>query len=215
MTESYVEKLLKLSEPELGTFTGPSNYPNYIPPQLRYQHSALLALKNGFYVFDSALHIYPAGILTIPGEISIEDWNRPTLWKDTFKGKADKCHCFAEDLFGEQYAFTDKEIVCFDPETGESFPIADSLEEWAQKILEEPGVRTGSELAKAWQQEQGPLPPGMRLVPTTPFVLGGDYSVDNLYQSEAVAAMRRRGRQAQMIKELPEGSKLLFDTDDY
>lgn len=46
----------------------------------------------------------------------------------------------------------------------------------------------------------------MRLVPKTPFVLGGGYNLDNLYALEASESMRYRGSIATQLRDLPDGA---------
>jgi hypothetical protein len=44
------------------------------------------------------------------------------------------------------------------------------------------------------------------LIPKVPFVLGGEYSVDNLYDADAVSALLYRGDVAAQIRHLPDGA---------
>lgn len=60
----------------------------------------------------------------------------------------------------------------------------------------------------SWQEANGPLPAGSRLVPKQPFVLGGPFERDNLYVGDAVEAMCFRGDMARQIAELPDGASL-------
>jgi hypothetical protein len=69
-------------------------------------------------------------------------------------------------------------------------------------------------LAHEWQQQNGPLPPGIRLVPKIPFVLGGEYRVDNLYAADCWRAMRCYGHIATQIHDLPEGAGVSFEPID-
>jgi hypothetical protein len=47
-------------------------------------------------------------------------------------------------------------------------------------------------------------------MPKIPFVLGGKYSLDNLYALAAVSGMKTRGNIARQIKDLPDGSRVEF-----
>ncbi|WP_163505153.1 SMI1/KNR4 family protein [Fodinicola acaciae] len=131
----------------------------------------LLALANGFYAFESALHVFPSGL---GGDhINIETWNGPDLWRGLFQGMADHILFFAEDIFGEQFGIKNNKICSFNPETGETEEIASSLEEWAESILADYNMMTGYSLGSEWQRVNGSLPFNQRLLPKIPFILNG------------------------------------------
>lgn len=138
--------------------------------------------------------------------MTLEAWNNHALWKDEFDGLADEVFCFAEDVFGVQFAVEGDKIVTFDPETGDRHGFADGIDEWAGMIVDRYRPLTGFPLAHEWQLTRGPLEPGHRLLPKVPFVMKGEYSVENLYASEAVIGMRARGSIATQIRDLPDGT---------
>lgn len=47
----------------------------------------------------------------------------------------------------------------------------------------------------------------------SPFVMGGDFSLDNLYVADAVEGMRLRADIADKIKNLPDGTQVKFSLD--
>jgi hypothetical protein len=61
-----------------------------------------------------------------------------------------------------------------------------------------------------WQVENGAIPQGKRLMPKIPFVLGGKYSLDNIYALDSVSAMKSRGNLALQLRDLPDGTKVEF-----
>ncbi len=162
--------------------------------------------KNGFYAFESALHFLPAGCQA--SCIDLETWNRDDSWR---KGYAEAAHgylFFAEDIFGVQFALSKKGIRKFDPETGEAEAFASTIDKWAARILEDYEYETGYALAKEWQEQYGPLPSGQRLLPKTPFVLGGEYKVKNLYAADALKGMEFRADMWRQIRDLPDGAEV-------
>lgn len=165
---------------------------------------SLLGIKNGFYAFESALHIYS----TKSGgqEHNIIKWNSTELWRNEYGKLTEGCVFFAEDVFGNQFCLKDNSLYVFDAETGELEPFAASLDDWAGKILADYSLWTGHKLAHEWQQLHGPLPIGSRLLPKIPFVMGGDFVVTNLYDVEAAKGMRFRACIATQIHDLPDGS---------
>jgi hypothetical protein len=170
----------------------------------------VLRARNGFYAYESALLVRPLQSERPP--LGSFEWNASELWKCEYELPTD-CFCFAEDLFGGQYCISGAKIRSFNPETGtldEEWP---SLEAWAAEILARRNFRTGHALAHAWQMKNGPLTPGMRLLPKIPFLSGGQYDVENLYAIEDVKGMRLRAHVARQIRDLPDGSQIVFKTD--
>jgi hypothetical protein len=166
----------------------------------------LLTMRNGFFCFDAALHVFPSG----GGDMPLERWNSSTLWRDAYGDMADEYWFFAEDVFGNQFGIAEDKVVSFDAETAEVEQVADTVEEWASKILEDYDYLTGHSLGYAWQDNYGRLPVGRRLAPKRPFVAGGEFEVDNLYALDAVKAMRWRGDLARQIRDLPDGAPIEF-----
>jgi hypothetical protein len=92
--------------------------------------------------------------------------------------------------------------------------VADSIEAWANRIVSSYNVETGWSLSSEWQRQNGPLPRGKRLMPRTPFFLGGGYAAQNLWAGDAVEGMRFKAELAVQTRGLPEGAnvKLRFAT---
>ncbi len=167
-------------------------------------------MKNGFYAFESALHVFPSGI--VKEGYSIEEWNDPDKWIKGYKHLMEDLWFFAEDIFGEQFAINlNEENICrFNPETAGCEKIAGNFEEWAKVILDDYNVETGYPLAHEWQALYGPLAAGHRLVPKTLFILGGKFDIDNLVSRDAVKGMSWRADIVLQIHHLPDGSKIRF-----
>lgn len=205
---SAIAKLLRISGPAL--IDGPARLPDAlgagtaVPASLR----RMLAQRNGFYAFEAALHVLPAG--EAAGVMDLASWNAPTLFRGHYGDLAGGYVFFAEDIFGGQFAFAGDAIVSFDPETGQAEPLARDLEGWAQRLLDDYPYLTGHELAHAWQKAHGRLAPGIRLLPKRPFVLGGRFELANLYAQGAVQGMRLRGDLARQLRDLPDGAKVQF-----
>jgi len=166
----------------------------------------VLRRRNGFFAFESALHVFPAG----PGSEGYElvRWNEDNLWRGEYGDLAQGFLFFAEDIIGSQFALRSGRLFRFDPETGESEEIGASLEEWATLILSDYEYETGYPLAHEWQREHGRLPPSQRLVPTIPLVLGGDLELKNVHACDAVEGMQQRACIARQIRDLPDGATI-------
>lgn len=210
---SYLEKLISHASSPLS-----SNEPILSPRLLALagnlagELTGLLSRKNGFYALESALHVLPAQ--SSPGSMGLDQWNDESLWRGDYQGFTDRCLFFAEDIFGGQFCIMDGSIYTFDPETGAKENLAYSLEGWAQAVVTDYNVLTGFPLAHSWQEENGLLPPGKRLLPKVPFVAGGEFKLENLYLSDAVEGMKFRAHLANQIKDLPDGAQINFNIVD-
>ena len=165
-----------------------------------------LQKKNGFYAFEAALHVLPAQ--AGGPDMGLSDWNSEQLWIHEYGGLAKGLVFFAEDIFGCQFCMKADGIYQFDPETAATERLGSNLDDWADAILHNYSYLTGYPLAHEWQELNGVIAPGFRLVPKQPFFAGGEFSVQNLAPLSAVAAMRMRGRIAVQIKDLPDGAKI-------
>ncbi|WNM35439.1 hypothetical protein RKE30_36300 [Streptomyces sp. Li-HN-5-11] len=174
--------------------------------------NALLGRVNGFYAFESALHVFPVN--STGPSAGLQEWNASGLWRDTYGDMANEYLFFAEDIFGGQFAIKDEVIYSFDPETGESSPIAESLEGWADAILGDYEFLTGFPVAHEWQSLNGAIEDGSRLIPKRPFVLGGEFSAGNMYVLDSVKTMRLRGDLAVQLRDLPDGATVKFKIVD-
>lgn len=174
--------------------------------------ASILTQTNGFYGFESALHVFP--FAAHAGNHGIDSWNAPDLWRNHYGGITDGFLFFAEDIFGGQFGIKDEVVCSFDPETGESSEVARSIDEWAGKLLDDYSFITGYPIAHQWQTINGALAAGSRLVPKLPFVLGGEYALANLVAMEAVEGMRFRGHLAVQIRDLPDGASITFNIVD-
>lgn len=198
---------------KLVSIGGNSLYPlQALDPKIPLVLSPLFELKNGFHAFESALHVFPSG--SGEAHLSSQQWNSHELWRAEYEDVADECWFFAEDVFGGQFFVNSDGFGLFDPETGSMEHLCRTLEEWSSRLLQDFDYLTGYSVAHTWQQRHGTLGPGIRLVPKTPFVCGGTFSIDNLSAMDAVKGMRVRANLARQIRDLPDGAQIQFETSE-
>jgi hypothetical protein len=166
----------------------------------------LLGRRNGFVAFESALVVRPAGPVSALHDLA--SWNDPDIWKRALPVPPIDLLCFAEDIFGEQFALSRDAVVRLNPETGEAETYARDLDDWAGRILNDYEVEVGYPLARDWQKKNGPIPLGSRLVPKIPFVMGGTFDLGNLYLCGEVEGMRVRAEIASQLRGVPDGTKV-------
>ena len=169
-------------------------------------YAEMLAVRNGFYAFEGALHVFPSASYHV--EIGIEEWNSEELWRGEYKGLADGLLFFAEDVLGCQFAINGDGVQTFNIETGSSEKMAEDLESWADAILADYDLHAGWSLAHEYQMLHGVIKPGQRLHAAIPFVAGGKYEVANLKAIDSVELMRFNGYLATQIRDLPDGAQI-------
>lgn len=76
------EKLVSLGSESLGAELGsaPPLFENYACGRELFE---MLKLKNGFYAFEQALHVFPFGF-DVTGTMTLEEWNSRTLWRNAY-----------------------------------------------------------------------------------------------------------------------------------
>ena len=176
--------------------------------KLGHELMSLLGQRNGFFAFESALLIRPLSFSGMP--LGIMQWNHEPLWRKNYDMDLSGVLFFAEDIFGSQFCICPDGINSFDPETGAFVFMAKSVESWAKCIMDDYRVVTGWPLAHEWQLQYGPIEPGQRLLPKTPFVLGGKFELGNLFKLNDVDGMRFRASIAVQIRNCPDGSTVVL-----
>ena len=166
-----------------------------------------LSCANGLFAFESALMIRP---LVCENDIqSVFEWNERDLWKSKYyNDQILNTLFFAEDAFGCQFGYFENQIYFFDSETGELDFLCKTFNEWSELIVSECRQYTGYQLMHEWQVKNGSIAQGNRLCPKLPFVLGGQYEIDNLYSIPALEGMLLRTNIAVQIRDLPDGSEI-------
>jgi hypothetical protein len=203
---THIEKLLSISSEALGP--KPSAFPRVLREYaLGEELFQMMGQKNGFYAFEYALHVFP---LTSDPETGLEGWNAESLWRNGYADLAEGLLFFAEDILQDQFCLSKKQtgVHRFDSETGQATFMAESVEGWAGAILSNYRKETGWPLVHEWQEKNGRLPLGKRLMPKTPFFLGGEYNIENLWAGNPLEGMRFKADLAMQTRHLPKGAKV-------
>lgn len=201
-----IQKLLAIASDPI--WEKPKTFPGFLSSYaLGAELYEMLTVKNGFYAFESALHVFP--ITTEPGT-GLEGWNSNSLWRKSYGNLTDGLLFFAEDIFQDQFCLStaDSKVCRFNSETGEVKEIGDSLDAWAHSILENHRFLTGWPFVRQWVEKHGPIRAGKRLMPITPFFLGGEYSLENFRLESGLDGMFAKGDLATQTRDLPEGSQI-------
>lgn len=159
--------------------------------------------SNGGFYFDAALHIY--GYSTIHDFHDINYINH--VLQEEYGAIVKGLLSFGQDIFGNQFAFDllGKKIVFFNIETGEKKTLSKDFDSWLVVLFSELEYLTGYKLASA-RYEEIQLNFNQRLGPKIPFILGGDYTLDNLYIVNFPDFIKASANIARQVYDLPDGT---------
>jgi hypothetical protein len=165
----------------------------------------LLRQRDGFVAFENALLVLPAQ--APDADIDLARLNGGE-WKAGYWHGCTGLYFFAADALADLFAFENDKVVRFVSETGLTEPVADTLETWAQAVLADYAGQTGWPIAHQWQLTNGALRGAQRLTGKQPFVLGGEFDLENLAILDLPQLLAFRARLATTIRDLPPGAKL-------
>lgn len=165
----------------------------------------IMESDNGGFFFGQSLHIY--GFCEFPHYHNINFVNS-TMTKE-FGPMVDKLFSFGQDVFGNQYCFEleSKRVIFFNIESGERKHLAPNFATWVEVLLGDCEYLTGYPISETWKSGHL-LPYSHRLAPKLPFIVGGDYSVDNLYACESPIYLQIGAAIARQVYNLPDGSNV-------
>jgi Protein of unknown function DUF2625 len=189
----------------LSAFIGWSGGPAKIACDLVFdkKHGSLLSCHNGLTAFDGALRIFG----TCPGPMpTLQDWNHPQGWRAAYKDLVKKDMVFfAEDVFGNQFAFHNGRVCYFEAETGKTSPFASSFSEWLSRVLEDPVDSLQLMSYRNWLNKGGL---SEHLCPVYPFIVKAEPPVRELYRVSSTEDMSYKGDFAYQIKDIPDGAQI-------
>ena len=211
--QTFLDRLLSISSPSIEAVllhSLPSGMDRALGARGR-ELTDLLRRRNGFYAFEGALHVFPTHASS--GSVELVRWNESQGWRRPYGAAIAECVFFAQDIFAHQFCIDADAVWSFDPESGTKQRLGDSVDDWARAVLEDYNVLTGYPIAHQWQSIHGALPLGARLAPKTPFILGGEFSVDNLFALDAAKCMEYLAEIYNQTKHLPSGSVVRLTTE--
>ena len=185
---------------------GPSGAP-------RTPHRRLLDAMNGGYFFGRALHLF--GACDEPAWHSLARWNSASLWRDAYGDVARDLVVFAEDAFGDQFAYSGfgGEVVCLEGELGRVSSIAPHFVAWLEAVLAAPTEVLPIDVLAREADAGRPLADGQQLYAYPPLCTIESKSDVTIGHVDAVEAMRFRGDLARQLRDLPPGTRVRIDVE--
>lgn len=161
--------------------------------------------NNGGYFFNNSIHMFGVSRESIYHDSETINNYISKLYKNISTGLL----FFAEDLFGNLFSYDTKGVVYFNIETGEKEFLCDDFISWCELLQDDLEYYTGSALIKEMSNDQViKLGLGYRLSAKYPFVLGGDYDLNNLYLKGQFENLQYNASIANQIYNLPDGEKI-------
>ncbi|UII35052.1 hypothetical protein LVD17_14680 [Fulvivirga ulvae] len=120
---------------------------------------------------------------------------------------------FGEEVFGNQYAFTNDSVILFNIETGEKGKLAGDFAQWLNVLQADLEYLTGRGFIQDWNNIGESIEYGQRLHPKLPFVAGGECNVHNFYKQYFPTYLSSNANIAKQVYNLPEGTPIKIKID--
>ncbi len=133
---------------------------------------------NGVDLFDSALVFLPS-IQSLSAWPTLEDVYHQFRELDFMQ--EENLLPFAVDLFGFFYMINADGIYHMETEDARLEYVAEDINSFLLKLVENGDYWSGQSFLQSWEKQKKPLLAGERLAAKTPFIFGGEFSVDNFY----------------------------------
>lgn len=176
----------------------------YLTNTVDKNYSSFLQSNSTGFFFSDALHLYGLS----------EDEYHDIFYINSFLKKAygflmkDEVFFFGCDLFGNQFAFLKNEICMLNVETGEFDMIAPDFNKFVDILIAEQNYYTGESVLIQWNDLMTPMNFKQRLVPIKPFVIGGEYSPNNMRAVDFFETISYNASIAKQIYDLPDGANI-------
>ncbi|QPB41637.1 hypothetical protein [Rodentibacter haemolyticus] len=189
---SYLNKLIKISSKSL--------YPMYSINEQYIKLKDLFSYKNGFVAFEGCLRILP--LVDIENERTIYSWNKFL----NFETK--EYIFFGDNVLGDGFCTYKNLFYKYDFESGDLEFMGNTLEDFSKELIINYNYYTGYSIAKQWMETQSVVSFNDVLMPKIPFILGGEYSINNLYMSNIYESIQLKQYIYNKTKESEDGEKI-------
>ncbi len=196
-------------------FATPPFDPTALPPgaPLPPSYRRALERRNGGYFYGGALHLF--GACREPAFHSLGIWNAADGWRASFGPATGGLTFFAEDAFGDEFAFgASGRVFALRAESGRVEELADDFDQWLSMAVEAPDELLSRGTFARWVQAHGHLPRGSQLQAYPPYLFAEDPDRVQLDAVDAFDNMAFHAALAETLANLPEGSRVKLDFTD-
>lgn len=173
-----------------------------LPPSLR----SLLSNRNGFILYEGALHVRGASV--------DPDWHSlrialrgPNAFHSLYASVLESDVPFAQDQLGDQFLLRDGKVLRLLGESGEVEPLADNLEDFFARVDEDIEGFLNIGLSHTMQ-------PGQLLLACPPFVLQASGARACLKPIRAGDVIQFHADLARQLRDVPDGGEVQFKIVD-
>lgn len=167
--------------------------------------------NNGGCFYNNSLHLFGFSNYNLFHNINY----RNEIMANNYGNISKDLMFFAEDLFGNSYAFETSKIVLFNIESGQKETISSGFSDWLKILNTDLDYLTGVSFTEEINNEnKKALAQSKRLCPKYPFVLGGQYSIENLVLKDYIENIQFSSSIAKQIYNLPEGAKVKININE-
>ena len=166
---------------------------------------------NGGYFYNNSLLLF--GFSDKEEQFNITHIN--STFKEHYSSLVENLYFFGQDVFGNPFAFEKGKVVFFNLESGKKEILANNFKEWLDVLYNDLDYYTGESLVYELDDiQKQQLTLNKRLCPKYPFILGGEYNINNLVLKGYIENISYNADIAKQVYNLPEGSKMKIVIDD-
>lgn len=165
-------------------------------------HHRFLYRWNGCYALHGALHFFGARS-DVPNQ-SLDLWNRPDGWRQSFGLLLDGVTFFADSGLGDQFGYRDGKVVRLRVLDAKVERLASSFGEWLEMLFVEPNRYLSMDLFGACVARLGPLPTGGHFAPPPTYSPGDAVDASQMEVMPCRDNLELRGAASMVVR----GSKV-------
>lgn len=159
---------------------------------------------NGGYFYNNSLQIY-----SIDNSIDFNSFFKINeLIKKEYSNIISNEVFFAQEIFGNQFGFSSQGVIMFNIETGEKNLLSLDFNGWLEALEADIDFLTGKNIAKLWDQANPELKLNERLCAKKPFIIGGEYEIENLFALSFPQYVYSNANIANQVYGLPDGQSI-------
>ena len=163
---------------------------------------SFLKMRNGGYFCNYGLQFY-----SISGNINYQDiFYLNDLLKNEYGVIVSDLFFIGQDIFGNQFGINKDGCHLFNIETGDTEFLAKDFNELLEIIYYDLSYYSGMKLIDEWIKQNNKFLASERFVPKIPFVLGGNYTIDNIYSMDCILAIKYNANIAKQVHNIPDGT---------
>lgn len=165
----------------------------------------IIETNNRSFFYNQALQIYAHSSAYAFNNIDHINALLQSEYGEIFEGLVS----FGQDIFGMQFCFDTVRnvVVFFDSESGERKNIASDFMGWISVVESDLEYYTGLNVLKTWLSFEK-FHYQQRLCPKIPFIMGGEYKMDNLYSANFPNSINAYANIARQVYNLPDGTQV-------